>query len=229
MSVKHTTGFNYSALHLYSDPAFAPLRLVTNQMWEFDWRRNGLPILILPFAFLGIHDTYISDRLAQLHSELGQIESALLAPYRPDIEGLDFGQLTRRLHEFSTALSNLARRAHFQDTVLNTVEEALCTLNGRVGWSLEIQRARLDGLKKAMQGRRYDLEMMPKRELTARATVRISLLTLGQNARIVPFLTAWCLDLQSRRSTRSRHFARNWSGEPRNGEECPTDCPGDHA
>jgi len=180
MSVKHTSGYNYSALHLHSDPIFAPLRLVTNQMWAFSWRWNGLPILILPIAFLGIHDTYISDRLAQLHSELGQIESALLAPYRPDIEGLDFGQLTRRLHEFSTALSNLARRAHFQDTVIGTVTEALCTLNGPTGWSLDIQRARLDGLKKSMQGRRYDLEMMPKRELTARATVGISLLILEQ-------------------------------------------------
>ena len=176
MSVKHTTGYNYSALNLYSDPVFAPLRLVTNQMWAFNWRWNGLPILISPIAFLGIHDTYISDRLAQLHSELGQIESALLAPYRPNIEGLDFGQLTRRLHEFSTALSNLARRAHFQDTVIGTVTEALSTLNGPTGWSLDIQRARLDGLKKSMQGRRYDLEMMPKRELTARATVGISLL-----------------------------------------------------
>jgi hypothetical protein len=217
MSVKHTAGYNYSALHLHSDPVFAPLRLVTNQMWAFSWRWNGLPILILPIAFLGIHDTYISDRLAQLHSELGQIESALLAPYRPDIEGLDFGQLTRRLHEFSTALSNLARRAHFQDTVISTVTEALCTLNGPTGWSLDIQRARLDGLKKSMQGRRYDLEMMPKRELTARATVGISLLVLGQSARIVPFLTAWCLDLQPCRSTRSRHFTGNWSSEPTNG------------
>jgi hypothetical protein len=62
------------------------------------------------------------------------------------------------------------------------VTEALHALNGPKGWSLEIQQARLDGLKKAMQGRRYDLEVMPKRELTARATVRISLLVLGQRA-----------------------------------------------
>ena len=135
------------------------------------WRGSGLPILILPIAFLATHDTYIADRLAQLHSELGQIESELLAPYRPNGEVLDFGRLTRHLHECSTALSNLARRAHFQVTVISTVSEAMCTFNGPTGWTLEIQRARLDGLNKAMQARRYDLETMPNREQTARATV----------------------------------------------------------
>jgi hypothetical protein len=137
-----------------------------------------------------MHDTYISDRVAQLHDELGHIESELLAPYGPGVETLDFGQLTRRLHEFSTALSNLARRAHFQDTVLSTVTEALLTLNGPDGSGLDIQHARLDGLKKAMQGRRYDLEMMPKRELTARATVGRLVFVLVQNAPEISVLTA---------------------------------------
>jgi hypothetical protein len=140
-------------------------------MWVLPWRWNGLPILILPIAFLAMHDTYVSHRLAQLHSELAHIESELLGPYGPGGETLNFNHLTRRLHEFSTALANLARRAHFQDTVLTTVTEALVTMNGPAGFSLEIQRARLEGLKKAMLARRYDLEMMPKREMTARATV----------------------------------------------------------
>lgn len=139
-------------------------------MWMFCWRWNSLPILIPAIAFLGTHDAYVSSRLAHLHAELAYIESSLLEPDHPD-DSLDFSRLTRRLHEFSTALSNLARRAHFQDTVLNTVTEALCTLNGPAGFNLEIQRARLDGLKKAMLARQYDLEVMPKRELTARATV----------------------------------------------------------
>jgi hypothetical protein len=168
MSLRHTTGSNYSGLYLYSDPIFRPLHMLRDQTWFFCWRWNGLPILILPIAFLVAHDTYISARLAYLHTELGQIESALLVP---DSESPDFRRLTRRLHEFSTALANLARRAHFQDTVLSTVTEALCTLNGPSGFNLEIQRARLDGLKKTMLARRYDLDMMPKRELTARATV----------------------------------------------------------
>ena len=157
-------------------------------MWMSQWRWNGLPILILPIAFLSMHDTYVSNRLAQLHAELAHIEAALVAPHGTSINALDFGQLTRRLHEFSTALSNLAHRGHFQDTALATVTEAWRTLNGPTGWGAEIQRARPDVLKRAMQGRRYDLEMMPKRESTARATVRSSPFLLdSKRVKVNPF------------------------------------------
>lgn len=172
MTIQRDTGFNYIALFLYTDPIFCPVSLLKDQMWMIRWRWSGLPIVILPIAFTYLHDTYIARRIAELHAELAAIEAALLAPHSSDLEALDFGGLTRRLHAFSTDLSDLARRSHFQNTVLSTIGETLRTLTaGGGGMHAEVHKARLAALEMAMQGRQYDLEAMPAREQTARATV----------------------------------------------------------
>lgn len=165
----HNVGFNHSTLYLYSEDELEPSKMLAGNMWLIRWRWTGLPIFMLPIAIAEAHDGYVLSRIEELNQDLRNIEAALLASNSSDVGNLDFGHLTQRLHALSTELSNLARRAHFQDTLLSTIRDTANVLHDVM--AAEICSARLVGLEKAMQSRRYDLELMPKREQTARATV----------------------------------------------------------
>ena len=171
-SVKHTSGFNYSAEYIYSDVALRPTAVFSSQIWMVRWR-YGFPILIPAIAFAAVHDGIISETIKTLHTEMTQIEDELAAIPGGERPPLDLAQLTQRLQALSSSFHDATRRLRFQTSILHTVSKTLKTLvsGGGARADLEIENALLNPLYAGLENREFDFETLPHREQTARQTV----------------------------------------------------------
>lgn len=154
-------GIFVKGIVVYDDEDFDPAVIAQGERSMSGWRSTGLQIVNMPQAFLRAHCQFVSGELNSLSERLARIETKLT-----ESDQIDFRLVTRQLQSCSERLLFVHRRTQFEQAVVSAIETiVLGERHGRLPWS------DIAPQKTAIESRKFDLESIPRRIKSARATI----------------------------------------------------------